>query len=110
MRVNEKIRDSVLFVGILDDAGAFVPYGTAFVVALQQDGIYFPSMATARHVLESARQTKRPIVARVNDKVGRSQLGLIDQGWQTHPTIKNCDIVVAPCTISMDMFDLGATL
>lgn len=107
MRINEAVRKSIFFLGIIDPSGAFVPYGTGFIGLWSESGIMFPYLITAKHVLEDIRGTKRPMVARVNIKDGKTQVGGVESDhWYFHPTVKKCDIAVATCLISFDTFDI----
>jgi hypothetical protein len=108
MRINEQIRKGVFFIGILDAKGEFVPYGTAFIVALKIEGSEqrFAYMVSAKHVIDDMKKTNRPLVGRLNVKSGPPQIGrLRDDGWVIHPTITNCDIVVSHFSASTDTFD-----
>src|SRR5437763_17162959 len=69
VRINELIRKSVVFRGILDARGGFAPYGTAAIVGWPSDGIADAThhyLVTAKHVVDQMAVTGRPMVCRVN--------------------------------------------
>lgn len=104
MRINEDIRKSAFFIGVQDDKGDFVPFGTGFLVGWFPGGFSF--VVTAKHVIEDAAATKRPVLFRVNKKSGGAHLGQFAGPWYHHPTIPKCDIAVAGVAISHDTFDI----
>lgn len=108
MRINEAVRKSVLFLGILDARGGFVPYGSGFLVLHTEDEVTLTYLVTAKHVLDAMKESKRPISARVNMKNGQVAVGGIEDCWQTHTRDKNCDIAVASFVGSFDTFDIRA--
>lgn len=107
VRINEDVRKSVVFVGIATASGDFSPYGTAFLIAWQDEDQKFPFLVTARHVLEDAKQTGLPICIRVSAHDGTPQLGAMAyEHWHFHPNIAQCDIAVVPVNISHETFDI----
>jgi hypothetical protein len=110
MRINELVRKSVVFLGILDDTGAFAPYGTGFIVVWRPTpatGTVFPFLVTANHVLEDMVATKRPIVCRLNANEGGAHIAQVEpKNWERHPTNPNCDIAVARFSASFDTFNI----
>lgn len=111
MRINELTRKSVIFLGIRDLSGEFVPYGTGFFVMWLHDELLFVYIVTARHVLESMKATKRPLVARINGNQGTALVGDIDADhWVFHLTESKCDIAVTHFTGSTDDFDMRAII
>lgn len=106
VRINERLRKSVMFIGIVDDTGAFAPYGTAFAVSWKEKEYHHLYMVTAKHVLDSIKRTKRPAVGRLNTKSGGVEIGSIPLDlWDFHPDNKKCDIAVTPISASQDTFD-----
>ncbi|MDP2408951.1 MAG: hypothetical protein Q8M26_01565 [Pseudolabrys sp.] len=111
MRVNELARKCVVFLGILDDNGAFAPYGTGFIVMYGPEGSLFGYLVTAKHVLDDMLSTKRQMVARVNDINGEAQVGNLDAAhWEFHPTDPKCDVAVSGFTASRDTFDFRGVM
>ena len=107
MRIQEFFRKSVVFVGVIDQAGAFAPYGTGFIVFYHFAERHFPYLVTARHVIEDAKSTKRPLAARVNTHSGIAQVGIIENApWFHHATIPGCDIALTGFSGSPDTFDI----
>jgi hypothetical protein len=110
VRINELTRKAVVFLGILDQSGAFAPYGTAFLVLWKQGGYFFWYIVTADHVLKDMKTANRPMVMRVNSKAGTASIGIIeDRHWQRHPT-RSCDIAVASVRVSPDTFDVRVSI
>ena len=112
VRVNELVRKSIVFLGILDARGEFAPYGTAFIVGWPADEpqLFHHYLVTAKHVVDDMIATKRPLVCRVNAKDGTAKLGAIEsEHWFTHPQDRNCDIAVAGFICSFDTFDWRST-
>lgn len=107
MRINERVKRSVLFIGIVDDKGNFVPYGTAFIGQWPESGRLFSYLITAKHVLDAMAKTRRPFAACLNEKNGLRTFGKIEMDhWTVHPTIDKCDVAVAPFIGSYDTFDI----
>jgi hypothetical protein len=106
VRINENLKKCVLFLGILDDAGEFAPYGTGFVLGYRMGEDSFATyLVTVKHVLDDMLATKRPTVARLNLKGGGSQTGNISEEWAFHPTDPKCDVAVTGFRASPDTFD-----
>jgi len=108
VRINERVKRGVIFLGIVDDTGAFAPYGTGFLLGHRVDSDdWFLYLVTAKHVIDDMRATNRPMVGRLNLKAGGAQIGRVTDAWETHPTDPKCDVAVAPFVASLDTFDFG---
>lgn len=114
MRINEAIRKSVIFLGVIDKTGVFVPYGTGFIVLWSQEAldVAFTYLVTAKHVLDEMHASGRPIAARFNTKQGVAAIGRINevQDWCYHPTDKKCDIAVSHFNAANELVDYRAIL
>ncbi len=53
MRISDHVRDCAVFIGLVNDRGNFVPYGTGVCVLFHEYGWGFPYIVTARHVVKS---------------------------------------------------------
>jgi hypothetical protein len=114
MRINELIRKSVIFLGVIDRTGAFVPYGTGFVVMWSQEAIdvAFSYLVTAKHVLDDMQASGCPIAARFNTKQGNAAIGRINaiQDWFYHPTDKKCDVAISHFNAANELIDYRGVL
>jgi len=96
MRVDDVIRQSVLFVG-RSSGGAFVPVGTGFMMNIDLDGVSFPFVVTARHNLEAFKKGEK-VYLRINKSSGGTRTVATDLAdWQCHPDAKHwIDVAVIP--------------
>jgi hypothetical protein len=107
VRINEDIRKSVNFIGVMSSDGQFSPYGTGFLVVWEVGESHVPFLVTAKHVLDDAKSTGLPLVARATTKSGGVQYGNIEyENWVFHPTNPKCDVAVLCLRISHDIFDV----
>ncbi|HWN09083.1 MAG TPA: hypothetical protein VNO50_07430, partial [Pyrinomonadaceae bacterium] len=107
MRINEDVRKSVIFIGVLRPDGSFIPYGTGFLVLWFEEGKGFPYLVTAKHVVEDAKHSGLPVVGRVNTRLGPAHVGtLVEEAWQYHTTNKKSDVAVALSRLSFETFDI----
>lgn len=110
VRINELVRKSVCFLGIIGDNGDFAPYGTGFFVGLDQAGHRFFYLITAKHVLEDMRETGRTQAVRLNLVAGGSTIGDVSAiDWKYHATDEKCDVAVTAFSIWPEKFDFRAT-
>lgn len=105
MRVRDKIRNCVAFIGAMD-RDRFVPYGTGFFVVKNTSGKMFQQLVTARHVLEDVNREQ--IHIRVNLKDGGSGIFYSNvKDWFFHPdNTQNVDVAVLPSHASTKKFDI----
>lgn len=109
MSINERVRECVTFLGILDQTGAFAPYGTGFLASWKEQGLIFLYLVTAKHVVDDMARTGRPLACRLNTRDGGAQFGRIDaDDWETHPAEPKCDIAVTNFVAGLDTFDFKA--
>lgn len=110
MRANEAVRQAVFFLGIQTDNGDFSPYGTAFNVVWDESGVFANYIITARHVVDDIKASGRPICARLHTHAEKIEFHDLSQvPWFTHPTIANCDIVVAPSNFTPEKYKFAVT-
>jgi hypothetical protein len=69
MRIADHMIHCAFAIGIQNECGGFVPYGTAFVVTVVQGGLVFPHLVTAKHVVDMIPGDK--IFFRANSEDGR---------------------------------------
>ena len=107
MRINEKTRKSIVFLGVMDGQGRFAPYGTGFIGRWQESELLvFCYIITAKHVVEDMRATGRPMVIRINTRDGKSDFAHVtDNLWVTHPDDDKCDIAVTGIYADLHTFD-----
>ena len=104
MRVDERIRKAVVFLGRRVDGVRFVPYGTGFVAVTYDGDIAFQQIVTARHVIEDIDSDT--IWARVNTHHGPAELlPLASDHCHFHPD-DQVDVAVVPGVIPKDRFDI----
>jgi hypothetical protein len=102
MRVDDRIRKAVVYVGRADN-GPFVPYGTAFVVLSEApDGRGYQQLVTAAHVIDLIDSDS--VSVRLNDRSGRARvITLRKSHWRLH---RKVDLAICPTTIPPSHFDI----
>lgn len=114
MRINELLRKSIIFLGVVDETGAFVPYGTGFVVMWAQEAIdvAFTYLVTAKHVLDDMHASGRPLVGRFNTKDGAAAVGSVNaiKDWYYHPNNNKCDVAICQFNAGNGLVDYRGIL
>jgi hypothetical protein len=105
VRVDEKARRSVVFVGVETDSG-FIPYGTGFVGLAKYEDMGAPVIITARHVLDSIAQSYFSV--RINRKDGTAGTLRLEKSNIILFESKPIDIAVVPAPIDASIFDVFA--
>lgn len=109
VRVPHKVLNAVVFLGARDpeDRSREEFIGTGFIVALEEGGITFPYIVTARHVAEKLERAQEP-TARLNDAEGVGHHYALAKpvryevkgqmretvAWYRHPDDPNVDVAV----------------
>lgn len=84
MRVSDQDRMSVISIGMLTAENHFVPVGHAFGVVLEEGGLRFVHIVTARRIIESIPGDV--VVLRINRKPGGAVLVRAEKhSWYAHP-------------------------
>jgi hypothetical protein len=103
MRVDDVIRKSVVYVGIVGPSG-FVPRGTGFITISAVDDRSYQNVVTARHVLGGIDGDE--VYLRINRLDGRAEvIALEREAWQNHHSDK-VDLASCPTVIPKDQFDI----
>jgi hypothetical protein len=103
VRVNEKIRKSVVFVGYESSRG-FVPYGTGFFCTLpdpNDSGFCWDFIATAQHVLNKI--PNKDVSIRVNRHDGDCRI--IKCEYDIFLSRPEVDIALMPFALGTDVYD-----
>lgn len=93
MRVDEKIRQSVVFVGIKGEDG-FLPYGTGLVGFAMYEDMGIINLVTAKHVVDDVVGEK--IWVRLNKKDGTTKCKAINKSSAITFSNKAIDLAVFP--------------
>jgi hypothetical protein len=110
MRVPNKARKSVIFIGSVDDAGLFTPRATAFLVLTHSKGDdrAFPAVVTAEHVISRMQTKGHEIYCRLNMIDGSALVESLEPAkrWG-HPESATTatDVAVAPFGIDLNTVD-----
>ena len=116
MHVSDKVRKTVVFVGVAHETG-FEPYGTAFIMVNKVGEHAYQTIVTAKHVIQTIKaHGKKFVHLRVNtwSDGPRIMTSPIEE-WLDHPDSR-IDVSVCPSIISREQFDIlhlptdGATL
>jgi hypothetical protein len=106
VRASDRFLKAVVYVGTVDGE-QFVPFGTAFVVRKDQEGMCFQYLVTATHVF---RDESRPLCIRVNKTNGEMDYPPIRQEWFYFPEAENFrlyyDIAVTPIKLDPTIYDI----
>jgi hypothetical protein len=110
MRVDERVRKSVVFIGVETDRG-FLPYGTALiglvVFAEDEGGGYGNTViVTARHVVDQIPGDT--VFLRVNRRDGTSDIRKLPKEWLITFTDRAVDLCVLPTFIDPSIYDIFA--
>jgi hypothetical protein len=100
MLVNDELRKCVVFFGIRDADGKFLPRATGFAVSCVEHGYRFLHLVTAEHVVSGLLSRGHEIWVRMNGAGG----GLVNEGpierqyWSFHPDSERSptDVAVIP--------------
>jgi hypothetical protein len=102
MRLDDRVRKCVVFVGVPTDRG-FEAYGTAFLTATYVEELGFQQLVTAKHVIDSFAGEN--VYIRVNTVGGSAEiLEGKKSGWIPHPD-PTVDVAVCPCSLPITKFD-----
>jgi hypothetical protein len=109
MRVaDDRVLDGVVFIGVVDDRGRFVPLGTGFYTVKSDGGYLFQQVVTARHVIDQIAGDK--VYLRANLKAGGTEVFIsLKADWTFHPNVPHgqyIDIAVLPSHVPPDKFDI----
>jgi hypothetical protein len=110
MFVPNRARRSVVFVGDLTERDTFRPRGTAFIVGIpsSKQGMAYPYLVTAQHVIVMLQELGKPIYCRLNRKDGPFSIEALSvPRWWYHPDAENeqTDVAVAAMHINWDITD-----
>lgn len=105
LRVNEKVRQSVVFVGIETESG-FLPYGTALLGIASYEDMGQPVAITARHVMDDIPGDFVSI--RVNRKDGSSGTIKVKKSLTITFKDKATDLAVLPIHLDHAIYDVYA--
>lgn len=110
MFVPNRARRSVVFVGDLTERGTFRPRGTAFFVGIpsSKQGLAFPYLVTAQHVVVMLQERQKPIYCRFNRKGGEAKVEPLQvPRWWYHPDSESeqTDVAVAAMHVNWDIID-----
>jgi len=101
MAVYDAIRKCVAFVGYPTERDGFSAEGTGFFVHVEDAGLDFGYLITARHVIDA----NRDMAIRINMKDGTSKLHPVPKSaWILHSK-RSMDICALPTTINPDHAD-----
>ena len=90
MRVRDHILDSVVFVGVENADGQFVPLGTGFIASVLMAGHVFSHVVTCAHVIDAIAAEN--VWVRVNLKDGACQTYTVPKDvWVKHPDYDQAD-------------------
>jgi hypothetical protein len=103
MRVGDRVLKCVVFIGV-GKGENFKPYGTGFLIVVQQGVLEVQYVVTAMHVIDGA---KEPIVVRVNTKAGPPDYIIPPRGWYFHPDHgRYVDAAIAPIILHPFTYDI----
>ena len=106
MRVDDKIRDTIVGIGAVSNAGSFITFGTGFIVVNSIGDVYYQNVVTARHVIDTITSIfgRSGIHARVNTNDGGARVINLTH-WHNHPD-GNVDLSICPSMIDREVFDI----
>jgi hypothetical protein len=100
MRVPAMARRSVVFLGRVDERGAFVATATGFLVSAWEKGLHlqYPCLVTAQHVIAGMHAKGYQLYCRLNMKDGSVEItSLQDAHWWMHPGGRyETDVAITP--------------
>jgi len=98
MLVPDEVRQSVLFLGHMDEkTGRFVPRATAFVVVIYEEDLGFRYVVTAAHAIERFHKHGLKMYIRSNQTNGGVREDCWHGArWYVHPGPVPADVAVAP--------------
>lgn len=103
MRVGDRVLKCVVFLGV-GKGENFKPYGTGFLIVVQQGVLEIQYVVTAMHVIDGARE---PIIVRVNRRNGSPDYIEPKRGWYVHPDhTRYVDAAVAPIILHPAIYDI----
>jgi len=102
LRVTDKPKKCVCFIGIENAQHQFIPLGTAFFAGLNCDGFHFCFLVTAMHVLEQIRGDH--FYARINTHQGEARTIRLPKN-HLRPDDKSLDIALVPVTLDTTIYD-----
>ncbi len=104
MRVDDRIKKAVVFLGKKTKHGPFVPYGTGFLVRSAIGSHGYQQIVTAKHVIEDINSDV--VHVRVNTRSGSAEILDTDTAhWHDHAN-EDIDLAVCPTMIPMDCYDI----
>jgi DNA-binding transcriptional regulator of glucitol operon len=114
MRVPDEIRKCILFVGIKDKDGNFLPRATAFFVSIFEHQHQWNYVVTAQHVVSGLLLAKHDIWIRNNNKEGRPiEMKVLPEHWSyglSSPDGLETDVAVVPVVVTPDEDVLAVAL
>lgn len=104
MRISDKMRQTIIFVGRKPEHGGFMAYGTAFLVASFVGHTTFQNLITARHVID--RIPGDEVHLRVNTRDGDATVvATRKEHWFPHPD-RRVDLAVGATLLRGEQFDV----
>jgi hypothetical protein len=104
VRIDDRIRKSVLFIGTATTGGLFTPKGTGFVTIFEIGEKVFQTLVTAKHVIDLV--PTKEVAIRVNTWQGQARIVRIRKDWWFPHPDPNIDLMVAPTGLSREEFDI----
>jgi len=106
MRIDQRVKKCIAFVGHKGANDSFAVEGTAFFAMTYEGGLGFQQLITARHVIEDGFAGKEWVYLRVNSVEGTPRvLRTLKSEWLFHPN-RNVDIAFLPMEISQERCDI----
>lgn len=108
MRVSERARRSVVFIGSqVHEHAPFYPHGTGFMCASDDEGFTFQYIVTAGHVIDGMGEN---ICIRANVQEGGTEIVRTKKAdWYRHPGTnprRYVDVAVCPVMMKQTIFDI----
>src|SRR6266404_714733 len=114
MRIPNNILNCVTFLGVRPNdgplAGKFVCLGTGFFIVMEQAGVHFSYLVTAKHVLDEAQRGGfKNVEARLNKKEGSAEIvKLVDNDQWIRYENPAVDVAITAYSIDFNVFDCAA--
>lgn len=109
MLVPDEVRKSVVYITYQRKKdGQMALGGTGFLVSVEQEGINFVYIVTAKHVIVDCTHSSndQKIYLRMNTRDGNAEYVGVESGaWQEHPTDTSVDVNILAWAPPRDKFD-----